>query len=79
MNNFKNRLNEFAIHFGKYVRGRHYMREGQYLFNSLHTFDPTFADEIRGTDLDPFYDDAIIPATWDAIVARYNSDTGTNP
>jgi hypothetical protein len=27
-------------------------------FNELYAQDPAFADQIRGTDADPFYDDS---------------------
>ena len=35
-------------------------RCGQVLFNYLYTVNPDLADKIRGTELDPFYNDARI-------------------
>lgn len=32
-------------------------RKGQRLFQALHDTNVTLANEIRGTDIDPFYDD----------------------
>ena len=37
-------------------------RPGQALFNALAVIAPGFAEEIRGTDLDPFHDDTRIAA-----------------
>ena len=31
------------------------IRYGQALFNATYDIDPEFADEIRGSDIDPFY------------------------
>jgi len=36
-------------------------REGQAVFNALHSLHPELADEIRTTELDPFYQDARLP------------------
>lgn len=32
-------------------------RAGQRIFNAVHSIDPAFADSVRATDVDPFYDD----------------------
>jgi len=37
-------------------------RYGQALFGVLEDMDKEMADEIRGTGLDPFYDDKNVPA-----------------
>lgn len=41
-------------------------RNGQAAFNVLYSMHPELAQEIRGTDLDPFYDDSRLYAfyTW---------------
>lgn len=45
------------------VRNRpRYIRAGQQAFNALYCWKPDLADSIRGTDLDPFYNDARLPA-----------------
>lgn len=45
-------------------------RWGQALFNSLHYLDPELANEVRGTEADPFYDDARV----DAFYSRMAED-----
>ena len=34
-----------------------FLRKGQWLFNELYKMYPNFANSIRGTEFDPFYDD----------------------
>ena len=47
------------------------IRKGQALFNSLYELHPKIADEIRGTDLDPFNnDDRIL-----ALILKLNGET----
>lgn len=46
-------------------------RKGQAYFNSLYDFDPKLADEIRGTELDPFYNDQIITKFLEYILERW--------
>lgn len=36
-------------------------REGQRAFNALYAIRPDLAEQVRGTDLDPFYDDSRLP------------------
>jgi len=36
------------------------MRKGQATFNAVHTIDSEIANELRGTELDCFYDDSKI-------------------
>jgi hypothetical protein len=36
-------------------------RVGQHFFNSLYTLNSVAANSIRGTELDPFFDDDILP------------------
>lgn len=54
MNKFEHyqyRLSELELETNKYLR------YGQQCFNLLYDIDPDVANEIRGTKLDPFYDD----------------------
>lgn len=45
------------------IRLRHRdFRAGQAAFNMLYVLRPDLADQIRGTDLDPFYQDERLPA-----------------
>ena len=38
------------------------LREGQRAFNLLSLYRPRIAERIRNTELDPFFDDSILPA-----------------
>lgn len=38
------------------------LRPGQVAFNALHTLRAEWADEIRGSGLDPFHNDDALPA-----------------
>ena len=40
------------------IRPMEQLRTGQVAFNSLYAADPDLANQIRGTDADPFYDDS---------------------
>jgi hypothetical protein len=51
------------------------MREGQLAFNLLYARNPALADRIRGTSLDPFYDDSRL-SKFRAAVAFWESDDG---
>ncbi len=42
--------------------GKKYQRFGQFLFNSLARTQPALANEICGSDLDPFHRDDRVPA-----------------
>lgn len=35
-------------------------RNGQACFNALHSVKPDDANSVRGTEIDPFYDDALL-------------------
>jgi len=39
-------------------------RIGQAVFNALHSIDPEIADIVRGSALDPFYEDERLPEFW---------------
>ena len=44
--------------FNKRLDGRpEELRRGQFAFNLMEDLQPEFAESIRGTELDPFYDD----------------------
>jgi hypothetical protein len=40
----------------------HPLREGQIAFNRLYVLNPELAEQVRGTEADPFYDDSRLPA-----------------
>jgi len=55
---------EFLI-LCKFAMGPSYqngLRKGQTLFNKLNEINPNLADSLRGSVVDPFYQDERIPA-----------------
>jgi hypothetical protein len=48
------------------------LRWGQAYFNVLYSKKRRLADELRGTDFDPFYSDHKIPAFLDYIATHWN-------
>ena len=44
------------------------LRAGQIGFNTLYEIAPDIADQIRGTDCDPFYANALIPRFYNRII-----------
>lgn len=52
----------------KYMDMPH-MRHGQAYFNALYEVNPTIANEIRGTFIDPFYNDSRIERFMNVIGA----------
>jgi hypothetical protein len=53
------------------IQARRGQRPGQAHFNALYELRPDLADEIRGTDLDPFYNDTRIPEFLCWVVAHW--------
>jgi len=49
-----------------------HLRWGQTYFNVLYSKKRRLADELRGTDLDPFYADHKIPAFLDYVATHWN-------
>lgn len=49
-------IHELIVATDTHLRGGE-QRMGQALFNALHDLSPELADLIRGTDVDPFYND----------------------
>lgn len=45
-------------------------RPGQFFFNLLYEKYPDLANEIRGTDLDPFHQDKVLPQTIEWLFSR---------
>lgn len=42
-------------------------RRGQRAFNDLHASDPAIAEQIVGTEFDPFYDDTRLQAFYGRV------------
>ena len=63
----------FCRHVGARQAQHPEWRYGQTIFNALYFdhFDPEFADEIRGSDLDPFHDDGRADALLAALEKRW--------
>lgn len=53
------------------TRPKH-IRIGQSLFNFLHDKNPVLANKLRGTDVDPFYNDNRIPEAWKFIYENWD-------
>lgn len=47
-------------HYREVIKKVPSYRKGQAYFNILHTIHPGLANEVAGTDKDPFYDDSRI-------------------
>ena len=47
-------------------------RPGQSAFNFVYEYLPTIANQIRGTDKDPFYQSSILPEFWDEVKRLYD-------
>lgn len=55
-----------------------FWRKGQTLFNVLYEMYPDLANEIRGTPLDPFYEDRKIKDFMNFIASKIDSNSPTN-
>ena len=51
----------------KYRKQHPELREGQALFNAVNQIDPIAADELRGSNVDCFYNDKLVPDFLDAL------------
>ena len=65
------------IHFVELVETEHrlrpHWRKGQTYFNVLYEIYPDFANDIRGTELDPFHDDKKVKPFMDALWELYHN------
>jgi len=64
-------LTEFYKAVRAYGLASPQQREGQVLFNVLCALRPDLAEQIRATNLDPFYDDTRMPDTFTWIVQNW--------
>lgn len=46
-------------------------RKGQFAFNKLAQLRPDLSEQIRGSKLDPFYDDDVLPAFFEWVEANW--------
>ena len=63
--------------YNEYLNKYPSMRKGQCLFNAIYDEAPILADEIRGSELDPFYtfDKQKIKDCWEFLASSLNSNT----
>ena len=52
------------------------MRIGQVYFNVLHDMRPDIAEEIRGTQYDPFYDDTRLIKFFSKVIDIWGGEYG---
>jgi hypothetical protein len=50
------------------------LRAGQWAFNVLRERHPEVADQVHGTESDPFYADALLPAFWEYLVGLVSDE-----
>ena len=65
-------MNKLAEYYQELATNRpEWSRKGQHAFNALLDYFPEFAEEIRATQLDPFYHDERIPALFEELNQRF--------
>lgn len=68
MNNIYKNINYWYHYY--LIKGK--QREGQALFNAIYKMDTEYGNEIRGSELDTFYDDSRCDKLWEIIYKKYN-------
>ena len=48
------------------------LRHGQAVFNYVYSTEPEIADKLRGSAVDPFYQDRLTEIFWLAVERLYN-------
>lgn len=61
---------EFDRQVVRYLNANLDMRYGQAVYNVLHAVDQDAARAINGTHLDPYYDDTIVPKTYEWLLSQ---------
>jgi hypothetical protein len=69
----KSLLIDFSIRLSRNMQSGSEHRYGQMLFNALWDVDPILANEINGTDADPYYAESNSP-TIDLFWAKLGED-----
>jgi hypothetical protein len=59
---------DFWMLLGTYHRQNPSQRDGQAMWNTLRLYWPKLAEELHGTEFDPFYDDSKIGAFLERIM-----------
>lgn len=70
------KYDEYIDAVAEYMERHPDQRSGQAHFNVLYfqAFDPEFADQIRGEELDPFYKSSKVPEFIKALRRRWGLD-----
>ena len=68
-------LERFMVRVQETISTHPCLREGQILFNVLSEEEPEWANEIRSTDSDPFYNDKKIPAFWEWLTIKIAAES----
>lgn len=68
-------LDEFCNRAFQRMGNNPHLRSGQAFFNQLAEDRPELAERVRGTHLDPFYDDAKLGVFTDFIEANWEVPT----
>jgi hypothetical protein len=64
---------ELVDHMARYRAAHPEQRMGQAYFNALHEVDPDIANSARGSAIDPFYNDAVMPEFMTFVAVRYDA------
>jgi hypothetical protein len=67
-------FSEFLSHVSHTYMKEYEWRFGQTCFNVLYELDEDLANCIRGTDIDPFYDDVKVPEFLKRLRDEWNED-----
>lgn len=51
---------------------RNGQRKGQFAFNELFKVRPDLSEQVRATDMDPFYQDDILPLFWQWVEQNWS-------
>ena len=65
---FNDYLKDVSLHIARYPE----LRAGQAYFNILSIKRSNLAEQIRGSDTDPFYDNNLIPQFLARVLARWD-------
>lgn len=67
-------LEQYMAHYAQYHRAHPHQRAGQAAFNALHDIEPEIANQVRGTDCDPFYRDSRMVAFTAWLIGRLDME-----
>lgn len=65
-------LSDFYAGVAEYNKANPAQRHGQALFNYLWSVRPDLSEQIRSTELDPFYEDKRLPETYEWLMDNWD-------